>query len=183
LYILYQIGRYYPDIAVVHSADGGSTFGERVFPGDSSFQNYHQHGSDIALDDSGHLYVAFTDKRYGKYNLFVTSATVQPTEVKEDEQAQLLPENFRLSQNYPNPFNSSTVIKYQLSGPCVVQLGVFNVQGQLIRFLEHGRKSAGSYQARWDGTDAGGREVASGIYFCVLRVSGQRMSKKLLLLR
>ena len=183
LFVLYQVGTDNSDIFIARSVDGGTTFGERISPVDSSCQLYEQDVGEIAIDDSGHLYVAFVDNRFGKYNLFVTKATIPPTEVYEDEDERLLPENFWLSQNYPNPFNNATVIHYRLARSCQVQLGVFNIQGQLVRLLENGHKSAGSYQVRWDGKDIRGRYIASGVYLCVLRADNLFISKKLLLLR
>lgn len=87
--------------------------------------------------------------------------------------------NFILEQNYPNPFNSETTIGYQLSpaGAGEVELSIYNLRGQKVRTLVRARQPAGRYQAKWDGRDDAGREAASGVYICQLRVSpGESMA-------
>jgi len=170
------------DIYFTFSNDNGETFTSSVLVCDSSAQQYDQNLYGIVADDSGLVYIVFTDDRNGKYNLFITRSTVPITEVKEDGGEWPFPDNFWLSQNYPNPFNNSTVICYRLAHPCWVRLGIFNIQGQLVRLLQDGQKSAGNYQVRWDGKDTSGHRVASGVYLYVFQASNRQIAKKLLLL-
>lgn len=88
-----------------------------------------------------------------------------------------------LFQNFPNPFNPSTVIPYSVPGKSRVTLRVYSVGGHLVRTLFDGSRQAGSWSARWDGTDDAGTPVASGMYFYRLRVSNVTTSKKMLLLK
>lgn len=81
-----------------------------------------------------------------------------------------LPEQFVLEQNYPNPFNPTTEIKYGLPEASHVTLTVFTVTGQKIRTIVDTRKRAGYHNARWDGKDAFGDEVASGLYIYRIHV-------------
>lgn len=80
-----------------------------------------------------------------------------------------LPRSFSLSQNYPNPFNPSTKIDFELPHSGYALLEVFNVTGQRIRVLADGEVSAGRHSVVWDGRDASGRPVGSGIYFYRLK--------------
>ena len=92
-----------------------------------------------------------------------------------------LPAEVGLGPNYPNPFNPSTIIPYQLSAPSPVRLEVFNILGQQVATLVDGQQGAGSYLARWDGTDAAGRAAASGVYFWTALMPGApRRGKRLL---
>lgn len=90
---------------------------------------------------------------------------------------------FGLSSNFPNPFNPETVIQYQLPRPGQVRLEVYNLLGQKIRTLVDEVQPVGFYQAIWDGKDAGGEKVSSGIYF--YRLSGEQgqLTRRMLLLR
>ena len=74
-------------------------------------------------------------------------------------------EEFRLGQNYPNPFNPSTTIDYRVPTAAKVTLVVYDIMGNKIRRLVDGFKAAGIYRAVWDGKDASGKQVASGVYF------------------
>ena len=95
--------------------------------------------------------------------------------------ALVLPSEVALGQNYPNPFNPSTLIPYQLAATSPVRLEVFNVLGQRVATLVDGEQGAGSYVARWDGTDAAGGAAASGLYFYRLTVAGAHQTGKMVL--
>lgn len=74
-------------------------------------------------------------------------------------------ERFSLAQNYPNPFNPTTTISFTLGSPTKVQLTIYDVLGREVQVLEHTNRPAGTYQRTWDGRDANGKQVATGIYF------------------
>jgi hypothetical protein len=89
-----------------------------------------------------------------------------------------------LLQNYPNPFNPDTWIPYQLAEDADVAIRIYNVSGQLIRTLDLGSKSAGSYTdedkaVHWDGRNSAGERVASGVYFYTLYAHSFRSTKKM----
>ena len=91
-----------------------------------------------------------------------------------------------LLPNYPNPFNPETWIPYQLSTPADVVLRIYAVDGCLIRRLALGHLPAGLYQNRsraayWDGRNALGERVASGVYFYTLTASEFTATRKLLI--
>ena len=83
------------------------------------------------------------------------------------------PDQTQLLVNYPNPFNPETWIPYQLAEPNEVSLHIYDVRGTLVRKLALGHQAAGYYTNRsraayWDGRNAVGEAVASGIYFYTL---------------
>ncbi len=87
-----------------------------------------------------------------------------PPEIR-DEAGQPLPERFAIEQNYPNPFNGTTVIRYALSEPSMVTLKIFDLLGREVIALEEGYRDAGVVVVGWDGTDANGRGVGSGVFY------------------
>ena len=71
----------------------------------------------------------------------------------------------------PNPFSSSTRITLKASAPLEnVDIGIYNLKGQLVRNLGPRKLAKGSQELAWDGLDISGKPVASGIY--LLRASG-----------
>ena len=89
--------------------------------------------------------------------------------------AALIPKETALLPNYPNPFNPETWIPYQLATSADVTLTIYAVNGQVVRQLALGHQLAGTYQnknraAYWDGRNAVGESVASGLYFYTLTV-------------
>ena len=96
------------------------------------------------------------------------------------------PEETALLANYPNPFNPETWIPYQLSKPADVTLTIYDIRGRVVRALDLGHQRAGLYQARsraayWDGRNAVGEAVASGLYFYTLTAGDFSATRKLLI--
>ena len=84
-----------------------------------------------------------------------------------------LPKETALLTNYPNPFNPETWIPYQLAEPADVTISIHSADGQLVRMLKLGHLSVGIYHSKlraayWDGHNALGESVASGVYFYTL---------------
>ena len=91
-----------------------------------------------------------------------------------------------LLANYPNPFNPETWIPYQLSKPADVTLTIYGVNGQMVRQLSLGHQAAGIYHSRsraayWDGRNAFGESVASGLYFYTLTAGDFSATRKMLI--
>ncbi|NKB70577.1 MAG: T9SS type A sorting domain-containing protein [Candidatus Latescibacteria bacterium] len=91
--------------------------------------------------------------------------------------------HFQLAQNYPNPFNQNTILPYRLAHPGPVRLALYGASGQLVRVLQGGFARAGEHRAVWDGRDAAGRAVASGVYLARLQVGPNSQVRKIVLLR
>ncbi len=95
----------------------------------------------------------------------------------------LEPETFGLFQNYPNPFNTDTEIRYQLPQVAHITLRIVNLMGQEVRTLVDREQSPGVHAVRWDGKDAKGQDLASGIYIYRFEAGSFVASKKLVLIR
>ena len=88
-----------------------------------------------------------------------------------------------LLTNYPNPFNPTTKISFSIPDDSNVELSIYNIKGQNIKTLAHEHYSKGEYSVDWDGEDASGEKVGSGVYFYKLRVNSKiKAVKKCLLL-
>jgi hypothetical protein len=75
------------------------------------------------------------------------------------------PTVFALRQNAPNPFAGTTMIRFDLPKGAQVRLDVFDVRGRLIKTMVNNSLPAGRYSIGWDGRDASGQQVASGVYY------------------
>lgn len=83
----------------------------------------------------------------------------------------------------PNPFELITKIKYQISKSSQVRLKIYNVAGQCVKTLVSENQAAGYYEARWDGTDTGGRELSAGVYLYRISIDGRQFGGKAQLVR
>ncbi len=98
------------------------------------------------------------------------------------------PQDTLLAQNFPNPFNPETWIPYQLSAATEVKIDIYDVSGRLVRSLDLGWQPTGSYMtpssaAYWDGKNAVGERVASGIYFYTLQTSDFAATRRMVILK
>jgi flagellar hook assembly protein FlgD len=61
----------------------------------------------------------------------------------------------------------------------VVQLSVYNLQGQEVRTLVSGQMNPGRHAIIWNGRDNAGQIVPSGVYLYKLRVNGFEETRKM----
>ncbi|MEZ5359564.1 MAG: FlgD immunoglobulin-like domain containing protein [Candidatus Zixiibacteriota bacterium] len=94
-----------------------------------------------------------------------------------------LPTAYAVSQNYPNPFNPETTILYALPEAGDVTVAVYNVVGQKVRTLVDEHQEAGEHHVVWDGKDAHGSQVASGVYFYRTQLNDFSETRKMVLLK
>ena len=98
------------------------------------------------------------------------------------------PEKTQLFANYPNPFNPETWIPYELATDTHVKITIYNTQGVMVRSLSLGQQAAGYYTGRdraayWDGRNALGEQVASGLYFYQLETDMMSSLRKMVILK
>lgn len=93
-------------------------------------------------------------------------------------------QGFLLRQNHPNPFNPSTTISFEIKDPArQYKLEIFNIRGQRVNTLHKGTLESGKHSIIWNGKDASGNEVGSGVYFYRLSDGKHHQSKKMLLMK
>jgi len=106
------------------------------------------------------------------------------TDVGDDADVVDVIRRYRLAQNKPNPFNPMTTIEFEVARPGMVVLSVYDVAGRLVRNLLS-REYAKPLRDRvvWDGRDAQGKQVQSGVYFYRIEADGYTATRKMLLLK
>jgi hypothetical protein len=97
----------------------------------------------------------------------------------------VLPDPFRnaLFPSRPNPFNPITTIFFEVGERAVVSIAIYDVRGRLIRELVHETMSPGRREAVWNGRDARGDPVGSGVYLCRLRIGNFHDVRKMVLVK
>ncbi len=88
------------------------------------------------------------------------------------------PAAFRFSAT-PNPFRNAAEISFALPKDDAVDLAVYDVTGRLVRQLLNEDRPAGAHSVAWDGRDAGGRKVATGMYLARIRTSDREEIQKI----
>lgn len=92
-----------------------------------------------------------------------------------------LPERAHLAQNHPNPFNPVTTIRFNLPEIQHVRLEVYSTDGRCVTTLIDETLSPGRLAVMWDGTDAIGHPVASGVYICRLSAGDFEATNRMVL--
>jgi len=82
----------------------------------------------------------------------------------------------------PTPFNATLHVRAEVPAG-EVRLAVHDLAGRLVHVLAEGPHPGGSLLATWNGRDASGVEVPSGMYFIRLKTPEGTRTKKAVLLR
>jgi len=115
---------------------------------------------------------------YGGPNAFMWN----PVSIEDD--TIITPISSQLYQNYPNPFNPTTTIKFSIPEDSEIEISVYNIKGQKVKHLIRNQLSAGLHSIVWNGKDAFGKKIGSGVYLYKLNVNGKTEAvKKCLLLK
>jgi hypothetical protein len=103
--------------------------------------------------------------------------------VTEEVEAPFVPKAAALMQNFPNPFNPSTTLAFDVAQAGNVTIQVYDVSGRLVVTLLNAHKEIGRHRVEWNGKNASGSLVPSGIYFYRMRAAGFEVTKKMILVR
>jgi hypothetical protein len=122
--------------------------------------------------NGGYIYVTYSDTGLGIYQGYGPAGMVADNE----SQAALNVENLKLKV-----FGNK--ISYQLPKNGFAGLKIYNLLGQEVRSLLNGNVTAGQHRINWDGSDAGNRRVASGVYLIRLNSGAQTATAKMLVVR
>ena len=93
-----------------------------------------------------------------------------------------------LQPNYPNPFRPSlhqhTRLAFDLAFPSrKTRLALFTANGTLVWEQDLGERRADEHAVLWDGRNAAGRPVASGIYHLLLEADGTAAKRTIAVVR
>ena len=88
-----------------------------------------------------------------------------------------------LDAPHPNPFNPSTEIHYVLPSASRVQISIYDASGRMVSELVNEDQTKGDHGVHWNGRDARGATVGSGVYFVKLNANGEVRTQKMVLLK
>lgn len=83
----------------------------------------------------------------------------------------------------PNPFRGATEVRFDLPRAGRVGVVVYDAAGRELRQLAEGAMAAGPHTVRWDGADASGHRVPSGVYFYRLSIDGRTEGRRVIVAR
>jgi len=156
-------------------------------------------GGHILIDDDASLLSWFDDLQVGSQvgdirGIWTYSYGTFKIELRDDndhgeitginEDVVTQPVTYALEQNYPNPFNPSTNIKFSLAETGPVTVAIYNVRGQLVKTLMRDNVMQSGYHViYWNGQNAGGEQVGSGVYIYRIKAGNFIKARKMTLIR
>ncbi|MDZ7316258.1 MAG: T9SS type A sorting domain-containing protein [candidate division KSB1 bacterium] len=108
----------------------------------------------------------------------VSLVLLSETSAQVVEQKEQTPIECILEQNYPNPFNPYTDIKFTLPKTSNARLAVYDLSGRTVSILLDGTVEAGSHTVSFSGEG-----LSTGIYLYALEVEGQKITRRMVLLK
>lgn len=185
------------DIMLVHSTDGGETWGK---PQDvTQMIGTEEEFSSMGKVVDGFVHILFQSDGIGGTNLQnnSTADNNHPTGVNDimyaaipvskilDGSIQTLPgvgidmfdankELFVVSQNFPNPFSNTSEVLIWLTTSSEVSIEITNISGQVISTQSYGELGAGNQLLTINGN-----EFPTGVYFYTVKTPTHAVTKKM----
>ncbi|MFQ5869310.1 MAG: FlgD immunoglobulin-like domain containing protein [Candidatus Zixiibacteriota bacterium] len=76
-----------------------------------------------------------------------------------------------------------TQIRFYLAEEAPVTFKIYNLLGEVVTEVVNQRMPAGEQVVYWDGKDASGQDVASGVYFYQLTAANHISTKRMTVLK
>ncbi len=100
--------------------------------------------------------------------------------LQEEEENKEEPSTPILLKGFPNPFSNQVELQYNLKKESLVTIKIFNITGSQVKSLFQGQQNKGYQRIAWDGTNADGKPVDSGMYFIQVQTNTELLSTKLI---
>lgn len=88
----------------------------------------------------------------------------------------------QLTGNHPNPFNPETTITFAVETAQTVTMELYTAKGKIVKSVVINAVE-GNNSYHWNGKDDRGNDMASGVYYCVLKADGKQFVRKMVMLK
>jgi hypothetical protein len=157
--------------------DSSQVYVHYKFWWNSTFECYGMDNRWLVLDDLNHSTTTPQRPDVALWDFCSTPVSVDPSPISAGAEFAVL------RQSYPNPMSPRTMIHFDLRRAGAVKLAVYDITGRRVNLLMDRTLQPGPYEIQWDGRDADGRLLRSGIYLYELTLGRDRLSRRLVLTR
>ena len=176
IYLAYRSStRDLGDIALAVSGDGGLAYDVVGYLNDDA-AGPRQEEVDLRVDDHGDAIAVWTDYRFESAGDIYFGRGLATSIAKTTPPRTTGGASFR--ELGPNPFNPELHISFELDREGRAILTLYDERGHRVRELWAGRLAQGLHQMRWDGRNDAGSAVATGTYVVSLRLDGERVDQR-----
>ena len=185
--VIDTLAKFLPDsasgfIGTILDDSGLLALNEGVSPYTGSYRPHSPLSVFNGVDPEGEWVLEIYDRSSGNFGILdawgIELVFEQTTGVPDEQEENIIPDNFELSQNYPNPFNPSTTIRYSIPELSNVELKVYDILGSEVASLVNEEKDSGVYTVSFDASN-----LSSGIYLYRLQAGSFIQTKKMILIK
>lgn len=133
--------------------------------------------------DAGEYICHITSDIVADLTLYSRPVTVRVSTESGIAESEQMPLDFALRQNYPNPFNAVTTIPFTAPRVGQVSITVYDMNGRKVQTLLNKTVDVGHHIVKWNGTDASGELVGSGVYFIRMQTETFKQVQKVILMK
>jgi hypothetical protein len=144
---------------------------------DGVFECFGMDNRYVALDDLHYSATVPMRPEQGLWDYCSSPVGVEPAPVAAGTDFAVL------RQGFPNPMSPRTTIRFELRRAGEVKLSIYDVTGRKVNTLLDRTLGPGPYEVQWDGRDADGRLLRSGVYLYDLSMGKDRLSRRIVLAR
>jgi hypothetical protein len=90
-----------------------------------------------------------------------------------------LPHELGFALASANPSRAGAALRFTLPAPSFVRVAIYDLAGREVRLVAEAPYEAGEFTERWNGADASGAAVASGVYFAKLQAGGREFVRRI----
>jgi subtilisin family serine protease len=83
----------------------------------------------------------------------------------------------------PNPTARAMTLSFSMPAAGETRLAIYDAAGRLVRVIADGARAAGAHAEAWDLTGADGAAVRPGLYFARLETAGERLTRRIAVIR
>jgi hypothetical protein len=143
------------------------------------FSNYSYLKSSQILSNGDVIFSGYADQNGYEQILGIrTDSLLNTKPISINPISNNIPSHLELHQNYPNPFNLTTKIKFEVNKSSKVKLIVYNISGEVVKYLIDSWLTTGSYTIFYNTKD-----LSSGIYFYTMSSEDISITKKMILVK
>ena len=134
-----------------------------------------------SICQSSKYYVPDSSKWFDDYGDYFQGAVIDADVGVEEKN---ISQSFVTLKTSPSLFANNTSISYSVKGNGKdVQIGIYDITGNLVKELVNGKYNTGTYTAYWNGCDKTNKPLSSGVYFCSLISGSQKVINKMILMK
>lgn len=164
---------------------GYKIYGKALY--DNTTNNHHNPNSppqnvSFGLNTSDEMflvYLQFTPYQAGDENINVDSLINNQLNITATPTPLASRKNNIFFTSYPNPSNTITTLHYYSPKSQNISLGIYDLNGKLVRQLLTNKKQKGEQLVNWDGKNSNGSLVPDGLYISRLQIGNNVVSQKL----